>query len=74
MLQVENLDIAFGLLEEMTAEGMKPDNATYGTLMNLCSEARQGHRAVQLMQVGHLHPNVIILGPSTDSLLSHLIH
>ena len=51
MLQMENLDTAFGLLHEMAGQGLQADNTTYTTLFNLCAEARQGHRAEQLMQV-----------------------
>ena len=50
-VQAENLDVAFGLLEEMRARGVQPDDITYSTLLNLCAEARQGHQALQLMQV-----------------------
>ena len=53
-MQEENLDVAFGLLDEMSACGVEADTATYSTLMNLCAEARQGHQALQLMQVSGL--------------------
>ena len=53
--QAENLDTAFELVEKMQGEGIEADWATYTTLMDLCAEARQGARALQLMQVLPVH-------------------
>lgn len=50
-LQVESLDKGFELLEDMSRQGLQPDCSTYATLLNLCAEAKQGHRAHQLLQV-----------------------
>ena len=49
--QAENLDVAFELVQEMAEMGVQTDAVTYTTLMDLCAEARQGQRAVELMQV-----------------------
>lgn len=79
LLQVESLDKAFGLLEEMNTQGVPADNSTYGTLMNLCAEAKQGHRAYQLMQVcltdGHLSKSAFaphVLGMQISAVV--LVH
>lgn len=50
-IQVESVDQAFDLLDDMVSHGVPPDCTTYSTLMNLCAEAKQGHRAYQLLQV-----------------------
>lgn len=50
-LQVENLNTAFELYKEMEGMSLEADWVTYITLMDLCAEARQGQRAVALMQV-----------------------
>lgn len=50
-MQAEHLERAFGLLDEMRSCGVEADCTTWGTLMNLCAEAKQGHRADQLLQV-----------------------
>ncbi len=64
MVQEENLNVAFGLLREMASQGVEADATTYTTLFNLCAEARQGHQALQLMQVlpaclMHCHPDIV---------------
>lgn len=51
-LQVENLNTAFEVYKEMEeVMRLQADCITYITLMDLCAEARQGQRAVALMQV-----------------------
>lgn len=50
-VQVENLNTAFELYKEMEGTSLEADCVTYATLMDLCAEARQGQRAVTLMQV-----------------------
>lgn len=50
-LQAENLNTAFELYQEMEDTGLEADCVTYATLMDVCAEARQGQRAVTLMQV-----------------------
>ncbi|KAL3142638.1 hypothetical protein ABBQ38_002947 [Trebouxia sp. C0009 RCD-2024] len=50
VLPVENLNTAFELYKEMEGMSLEADWVTYITLMDLCAEARQGQRAVALMQ------------------------
>ena len=45
------MNTAFELYKEMEGMGMEADWVTYTTLMDLCAEARQGMRAVELLQV-----------------------
>jgi len=62
VVQEENLNVAFGLLREMASQGVEADATTYTTLFNLCAEARQGHQALQLMQVLPaclMHPDIV---------------
>lgn len=62
VVQEENLNVAFGLLHEMASQQVEADATTYTTLFNLCAEARQGHQALQLMQVLPaclMHPDVV---------------
>lgn len=51
VLQAENLNTAFELYKEMEGIQLEADCVTYATLMDLCAEARQGQRAITLMQV-----------------------
>lgn len=53
----EQLWSALGLLSEMQLDaGLKPDAVTFGTLMELCAEAKQGKIAKQLfVQMEQLH-------------------
>lgn len=50
-MQMENLNTAFELYKELEGTKLEADCVTYATLMDLCAEARQGQRAVTLMQV-----------------------
>ena len=46
------MDTAFNLYKAMENTALEADCVTYATLMDLCAEARQGQRAVALMEVG----------------------
>ena len=51
VLQVENLDVAFDLYQEMLDRRIEPNTTTHTTLLNLCAESGQGDRAVEFMRV-----------------------
>lgn len=59
-LQAENLNTAFELYTEMQGTGLEADCVTYATLMDVCAEARQGQRAVTLMQVCSYAPTALV--------------
>ena len=63
-LRLEQLSIALKLYEEMRSAGISPDLVTYGTLIELCAEGRQGALAWRLrerMIAADVKPNVVVM-------------
>jgi hypothetical protein len=49
----KQLDLGYGLLEEMRREGLAPDPFTYTSLFTISAQAKDGERPVLLYQVTH---------------------
>jgi pentatricopeptide repeat domain-containing protein 1 len=64
-LRRDQIGTALVLYGEMvSAEGVEPNVFTYGTLIELCAEARQGRVAAQLlaeMEARGVRPNVVVM-------------
>ena len=63
-LRQEQFLAALALRHDMRAAGVAPDAYTFGTLMDLCAQARQGHSALALfegdMPAAGVSANVVI--------------
>jgi hypothetical protein len=70
-LRRESLVAALALYAEMRLAGAAPDAVTYGTLLELCAEARQGRAAAQLLaraRAEGVPTNVVMLTSALKAL------